>query len=214
MNTQKLTSEQVKQIKRINQRLAQMEKTGYKGSGIYNELLTRITKSGLSLTQSRSGETRISRSMEQKSQYGAFTLQQQLDYVENAPKLADELRKAKRRKDDYFPVGKTPAERVKNKFDFSSRLESHLQDMYFDTYAGNMYGAELRNLAKSGKLRSETYSEIVKLMDDIDETRQKLIDENVPPETSYFEEVEQYDYRSAQRRSILDHWIANHKKNR
>lgn len=213
MKTQTLNELQVKQVKRINQRLAQMEKTGYKDSGIYNALLTRIKKSGLELTLSRSGETRLSRKMEQASQYGAFTLQQQLDYIENAPKLADELRKAKKKKDDYFPVGKTPAERVKNKFEFSARLEEHLQEMYMDTYAGNMYGYELRNLAKGGRLRHETYEEITKLMDEIDETREKLIKEQVPPDSSYFEEVESYDYRGAQRRAIPNDWDASNKTN-
>lgn len=212
--TQTLTPEQVKQIKRINQRLAQMEKTDYKETGIYNELLTRIEKSGIALTKSRSGETRISRKPEHKQQYGMFTLQQQLDYIEHAPKLADELRRAKRRGDDYFPLGETPRERVIKKFDFSARLESHLQDMYQDAYAGNMYGAELRNLAKSGKLRGNTYEELEKLMNEIDDTREKLIAENVSPVASYFEEVEQYDYRGQQRRTIPDNWGTVHKKNR
>ena len=151
IQTQPLTPEQLKQIKRINQRLAQMENTNYKETGIYNELMTRIEKSGIALTKSRSGETRISRKKEHNQQYGLFTLQQQLDYIENAPKLLDELRRAKRRGDDYFPLGETPREKVIKKFDFSARLESHLQDMYQDTYAGNMYGTELKNLATTGK---------------------------------------------------------------
>ena len=78
-----ITTEQEKQIKRINQRLAQMEKTGYGGTGIYNRLVTAILTSGLQTTESRGCNVRLSRAKTQKQGNGLFTFQQNLDYIEN-----------------------------------------------------------------------------------------------------------------------------------
>ena len=148
-----ITTEQEKQIKRINQRLAQMEKTGYKGTSIYNRLVTAILTSGLKTSGSRSGNVRLSRAKRQKEGNGLFTFQQNLDYIENQPKLGDELIKAK--KEDYFR-GETPKERVINKYNFDERLNDFLQQMYDDMNRGNMYAFELENQSRNG-LRNKTY---------------------------------------------------------
>lgn len=179
-----ITSEQEKQIKRINQRLAQMEKSGYKGTGIYNRLVTAILTSGLRTTESRGGNIRLSRAKMQKEGNGLFTFQQNLNYIENQPKLADELRKAK--KENYFR-GKTPKERVIAKFNFQDRLDDFLQQMYDDMNRGNMYAFELEKHSRKG-LRNETYDYLESLMDKIEKTRNKLIEENVNYQLSIFEE--------------------------
>ena len=179
-----ITPEQEKQIKRINQRLAQMEKTGYKGTAIYNKLVTAILTSGLQTSESRGGNVRLSRAKTQKQGNGLFTFQQNLNYIENQPKLATELRKAK--KEDYFR-GKTPKERVINKYNFEERLHDFLQQMYDDMNRGNMYAFELENKSKKG-LRYETYNELDALMDSIEETRNKLIEGQVNYQTSIFED--------------------------
>ena len=179
-----ITSEQEKQIKRINQRLAQMEKTGYEGTGIYNRLVTAILTSGLQTSESRGGNVRLSRSKMQKQGNGLFTFQQNLDYIENQPKLGDELIKAK--KEDYFK-GSTPEERVIAKFNFQDRLDDFLQQMYDDMNRGNMYAFELENQSRKG-LRNVTYDYLESLMNNIEETRNKLIEENVNYQSSIFEE--------------------------
>ena len=179
-----ITTEQEKQIKRINQRLAKMEKIGYKGTGIYNRLVTAILTSGLQTSESRGGNVRLSRSKKQKQGNGLFTFQQNLDYIENQPKLATELRKAK--KQDYFR-GKTPKERVINKYNFEERLDDFLQQMYDDMNRGNMYAFELENQSRKG-LRNETYDYLESLMNNIEKTRNKLIEENVNYQNSIFED--------------------------
>ena len=179
-----ITPEQEKQIKRINQRLAKMEKSGYGGTGIYNRLVAAILTSGLQITESRGGNVRLSRAKMQKEGNGLFTFQQNLNYIENQPKLGDELIKAK--KEDYFK-GDTPKERVINKFDFGERLDDFLQQMYDDMNRGNMYAFELENQARNG-LRNETYDYLESLMDSIEETRNKLIEENVNYQSSIFED--------------------------
>ena len=179
-----ITTEQEKQIKRINQRLAQMEKSGYKGTAIYNKLVTTILTSGLQTSESRGGNVRLSRSKKQKQGNGLFTFQQNLDYIENQPKLATELRKAK--KQDYFR-GKTPKERVINKYNFEERLDDFLQQMYDDMNRGNMYAFELENQSRKG-LRNETYDYLESLMNNIEKTRNKLIEENVNYQNSIFED--------------------------
>ena len=182
-----ISTEQEKQIKRINQRLAQMEKTGYKGTAIYNKLVTAILTSGLQTSESRGGNVRLSRAKMQKEGNGLFTFQQNLNFIENQPKLATELRKAK--KENYFR-GKTPKERVINKYNFEERLHDFLQQMYDDMNRGNMYAFELENKSKKG-LRNETYTELEKLMNRIEETRNKLIEENDIYQDSIFED--EYD---------------------
>ncbi len=179
-----ITPEQEKQIKRINQRLAKMEKTGYEGTGIYNRLATAILTSGLQITQSRDGHVRLSRAKKQKSGNGLFTFQQNLNYIENQPKLGDELIKAK--KEDYFR-GETPKERVIKKYDFEERLNDFLQQMYDDMNRGNMYAFELENQTRKG-LRNETHDYLNSLMDSIEDTRNKLIEENVNYQSSIFED--------------------------
>ena len=179
-----ITTEQEKQIKRINQRLAQMEKTGYEGTGIYNRLVTAILTSGLQTSESREGNVRLSRANKQKEGNGLFTFQQNLDYIENQPKLAIELRKAK--KEDYFK-GDTPKERVIEKYDFEERLNDFLQQMYDDMNRGNMYAFELENKSSKG-LRNETYDYLESLMDNIEEIRNKLIEENANYQDSIFED--------------------------
>ena len=179
-----ITPEQEKQIKRINQRLAKMEKSGYEGTGIYNRLVTAILSSGLQMTESRSGNIRLSRATKQKQGNGLFTFQQNLNYIENQPKLGDELIKAK--KEDYYK-GDTPKERVINKFDFEERLHDFLQQMYDDMNRGNMYAFELENQSRKG-LRNETYDYLESLMNNIEETRNKLIEENVNYQNSIFED--------------------------
>ena len=179
-----ITPEQEKQIKRINQRLAQMEKTGYEGTAIYNRLVTAIITSGLQTSESRGGNVRLSRAKKQKQGNGLFTFQQNLNYIENQPKLGDELIKAK--KEDYFK-GDTPKERVIAKFDFQDRLDDFLQQMYDDMNRGNMYAFELDNQSRKG-LRNETYDYLESLMNNIEETRNKLIEENVNYQDSIFEE--------------------------
>ena len=179
-----ITPEQEKQIKRINQRLAQMEKTGYKGTAIYNRLATAILTSGLQISESRSGNVRLSRAKKQKSGNGLFTFQQNLDYIENQPKLGDELIKAK--KEDYFK-GSAPKERVINKYNFEERLNDFLQQMYDDMNRGNMYAFELENQSRKG-LRNETYDYLETLMNSIEETRNQLIEEQVNYQSSIFEE--------------------------
>ena len=179
-----ITPEQEKQIKRINQRLAQMEKTGYKGTAIYNRLVTAILTSGLQTSESRGGNVRLSRAKKQKSGNGLFTFQQNLDYIENQPKLRDELIKAK--KEDYFK-GETPKERVIAKFNFQDRLDDFLQQMYDDMNRGNMYAFELENKASKG-LRNETYDYLETLMNSIEKTRNQLIEEQVNYQSSIFED--------------------------
>ncbi len=179
-----ISVEQEKQIKRINQRLAKMEKTGYEGTGIYNQLVTAILTSGLQTSESRGGKVRLSRAKKQKAGNGIFTFQQNLDYIEKQPKLGDELLKAK--KEDYFR-GETPKERVINKFDFEERLHDFLQQMYDDMNRGNMYAFELENQSRKG-LRNETYDYLESLMNNIEKTRNELIDENVNYQSSIFED--------------------------
>ena len=179
-----ISYEQEKQIKRINQRLAQMEKTGYKGTAIYNKLVTAILTSGLQTSESRGGNVRLSRAKKQKSGNGLFTFQQNLDYIENQPKLGDELIKAK--KQDYYK-GDTPRERVVEKFNFEERLHNFLEQMYDDMNRGNMYAFELENQSRNG-LRNETYNYLESLMNNIEETRNKLIEENVNYQDSIFED--------------------------
>ena len=179
-----ITTEQEKQIKRINQRLAQMEKTGYEGTGIYNRLVTAIMTSGLQTTESREGNVRLSRAKMQKEGNGLFTFQQNLDFIEKQPKLGDELIKAK--KEDYFE-GSTPKERVIEKYDFEERLNDFLQQMYDDMNRGNMYAFELETQSTNG-LRNVTYDYLKSLMDSIEETRNTLIEENVNYQNSIFED--------------------------
>ena len=179
-----ITPEQEKQIKRINQRLAQMEKTGYKGTAIYNKLATAILTSGLQISESRGGNVRLSRAKKQKQGHGLFTFQQNLDYIENQPKLGYELIKAK--KEDYFK-GSTPKERVINKYNFEERLQDFLQQMYDDMNRGNMYAFELENKSSKG-LRNETYDYLETLMNRIEETRNQLIEEQVNYQSSIFED--------------------------
>lgn len=183
-----ITPEQEKQIKRINQRLAKMEKTGYKGTGIYNKLVTAILTSGLQTSKSRGGDVRLSRAKKQKAGNGLFTFQQNLNYIENQPKLATELHKAK--KEDYFK-GDTPKERVISKFNFRERLDDFLQQMYDDMNRGNMYAFELANQSRKG-LRNETYDYLESLMNNIEETRNKLIEENVNYQNSIFEDYNDF----------------------
>lgn len=188
-----LTPDDIKVIKRINQRLQYMEDNGYEETTLYKDLQKRIHKSGLNLSTSKSGKPRISRALNQDIKKGLFTVEENLKYIENAKSLSEERKKAK--SNDYFE-GKTVKERIINKSKFEERLQEHIDGMYIEAMSGNKYAMQLHDAIKSTGLRKVSYSEIISIMNNIDDFRNR----NKPEPTSIiFNEVDNYDNFSSRR---------------
>ena len=188
-----LTPDDIKAIKRINQRLQYMEDNGYEDTTLYKDLQKRINKSGLNLSTSKTGKPRLSRSINQNIKKGIFTVEENLKYVEKAKSLSEERKKAK--SNDYFE-GKTVKERIINKSKFEERLQDHIDDMYLEAMSGNIYAKQLLNMVKIKGLRKYSYSEINAIMDKIDNFRNN----NKPEPTSIiFNEDDNNDNFSSRR---------------
>ena len=81
-----LDNEQIKQIKRINRRLAQMEESGYKDTSLYNDLLIRIEQSGLQIREDKNGNTRLSQSAKQEVNFN-INIDLTLNWIERVKTL-------------------------------------------------------------------------------------------------------------------------------
>lgn len=189
-----LTPDDIKSIKRINQRLQYMEDNGYDETTLYTDLQKRIHKSGLNLSTSKNGKPRLSRALNQDIKKGLFTVEENLNYIENAKSLSEERKKAKSK--DYFE-GKTVKERIINKSKFEERLQEHIEEMYLETMSGNISAAQLLNMIKIKGLRKYSYSEINSIMDRIDDFR----DNNKPEPTSIIFNGDDYNDNFSSRRN-------------
>lgn len=189
-----LTPDDIKSIKRINQRLQYMEDNGYEETSLYTDLQKRIHKSGLNLSTSKTGKPRLSRSLNQDIKQGIFTVEENLKYIENAKSLSEERKKAKSK--EYFD-GKTVKERIINKSKFEERLQEHIDGMYFEAMSGNKYAMQLHDVIKSKGLRKVNYSEIISIMNNIDNFR----NDNKPEPTSIIFNGDDYNDNFISRRN-------------
>lgn len=188
-----LTTDDIKVIKRINQRLQYMEDKGYEETNIYKDLQKRILKSGLNLSTSKTGKPRLSRALNQDIKKGLFTVEENLNYIENAKSLSEERKKAKSK--DYFE-GETVKDRIINKSKFEDRLQEHIDSMYLEAMSGNKYAMQLHYTIKSTGLRKVNYSEIISIMNNIDDFRNN---NNPEPTSIIFNEDDSSDNFSSRR---------------
>lgn len=202
-----LTTDDIKAIKRINQRLQYMEDKGYEETNIYKDLQKRIAKSGLNLSTSKTGKLRLSRAINQDIKKGLFTVQQNLEYVERARTLSEERKVI--REQPY--EGKTIKEKLINKSNFEERLQSHIDDLYTDYMSGNKFSAKLYDYVKGG-FKNKSYTTANIIMNLIDNYRETHRPE--PTENPIFKGGNMYDYLMERRKNKQRNKRNRNKKNR
>ena len=162
-----LNYEQIKQIKRINRRLAQMEESGYNDTSLYKDLLIRIEQSGLQIREDKKGNTRLSQSVKQEINNN-INVDSTLKWIERVKTLKDAQK-------DYRKIF------IGNKYDFydefkkyielKDRIKAYIED--YDSMVISETSSELHKKATGGKIRHMTYEEIEEMLNKIDEEKDK-----------------------------------------
>ena len=162
-----LNNEQIKQIKRINRRLAQMEESGYKDTSLYTDLLIRIEQSGLQVREDKKGNTRISQSAKQEVNSN-INIDSTLNWIERVKTLKNaqkDYRKIfKGNKDDFY-------DEFKKYLQLRARIQDYIDD--YDSMTISMTSRELHKKATEGKIRHMTYEELEEMLNIIDEEKDK-----------------------------------------
>lgn len=158
-----LSNEDVKGIKRINQRLTQLEKSGFQNTTLYTDLIQRAEDVGIEIRYNKNGNPRLSQSKNQN------ITTKDIARVERVKKLKDFLKDIKEKNLDvknYKEIKKLALKALS--------IRERLKD-YIDNYENDMMSISSRKLHKyatSGYIRKMTYEELEDIMNLIDEEKQ------------------------------------------
>ena len=162
-----LNNEQIKQIKRINRRLAQMEESGYKDTSLYNGLIIRIEQSGLQVREDKKGNTRLSQSAKQEINNN-INVDSTLKWIERVITLKNAQKRYRKifkgDKDDFF-------DEFKKYIQIRDRIKDYIED--YDSMEISMTSRELHKKATGGLIRNMTYEELEEMLNKIDEEKDK-----------------------------------------
>lgn len=162
-----LNYEQIKQIKRINRRLAQMEESGYEDTSLYNDLLIRIEQSGLQVRKDKKGNTRISQSAKQEINNN-INVDSTLKWIERVKTLKNAQKDYRKLftgdKDDFY-------DEFKKYIQLKDRIKSYIED--YDSMVISTSSSDLHKKATDGKIRHMTYEELEEILNKIDEEKDK-----------------------------------------
>lgn len=162
-----LNYEQIKQIKRINRRLTQMEESGYKDTSLYSDLLIRIEKSGLQVREDKKGNTRISQSAKQEINKN-INVDSTLKWIERVKTLKNAQKDYRKifigNKDDFY-------DEFKKYIQLKDRIKAYIED--YDSMAISTTSSDLHKKATNGKIRHMTYEELEDMLNKIDEEKDK-----------------------------------------
>ena len=162
-----LNNEQIKQIKRINRRLAQMEESGYNDTSLYNDLLIRIEQSGLQIREDKHGNTRLSQSAKQEinNNINVDSTLKWIERVKTLKKAQKDYRKIfKGNKDDFY-------DEFKKYIQLRDRIKDYIED--YDSMTISSTSRELHKKATAGEIRHLTYEELEEMLNKIDDEKEK-----------------------------------------
>lgn len=162
-----LNNEQIKQIKRINRRLAQMEESGYNDTSLYTDLLIRIEQSGLQVREDKKGNTRISQSAKQEINNN-INVDSTLKWIERVKTLKDAQKDYRKifigNKDNFY-------DEFKKYIQLKDRIKAYIED--YDSMVISTTSSELHKKATDGKIKHMTYEELEEMLNKIDEEKDK-----------------------------------------
>ena len=180
-----LNYEQIKQIKRINRRLAQMEESGYSDTSLYNDLLIRIEKSGLQIREDNKGNTRLSQSAKQEIN-NSINVDSTLKWIERVKTLKqaqkDYRKDFKGNKNKFY-------EDFKKYLNLKDRIKAYIED--YDSMSISTTSKKFHQFATNGKIRYMTYEELEEMLNQIEEEKNKYynqMEEEQEPEFIPFNE--------------------------
>lgn len=160
-----LNNEQIKQIKRINRRLAQMEESEYKDTSLYNDLLIRIEQSGLQIREDKNGNTRLSQSAKQEINNNIN--------VDSTLKWIERVKTLKQAQKDYrkdFKGDKNKFyEDFKKYLNLKDRIKAYIED--YDSMQISTTSRKLHQFATNGKIRHMSYEELEEMLNQIEEEK-------------------------------------------
>lgn len=182
-----LNNEQIKQIKRINRRLAQMEESGYKDTSLYKDLLIRIEQSGLQIREDKNGNTRLSQSAKQEVNSN-INIDSTLKWIERVKTLKNAQRDYRKifkgKKDDFY-------DEFKKFIQLKERIKDYIED--YDSMVISTTSRDLHINATNGKIRHMSYEELEEMINQIDEEKNQyynqMEDEQVPEFTPFSEDL-------------------------
>ena len=160
-----ISNEQIKQIKRINRRLAQMEESGYNDTSLYNDLLIRIEQSGLQIREDKKGNTRLSQSAKQKVNSN-INVDSTLNWTERVKTLKqaqkDYRKEFKGDKNKFY-------EDFKKYLNLKDRIKAYIED--YDSMSISTTSKKLHQFATNGNIRHMSYEELEEMINQIDEEK-------------------------------------------
>lgn len=166
-----LNYEQIKQIKRINRRLAQMEESGYKDTSLYNDLLIRLEQSGLQIREDKNGNTRLSQSAKQEVNSN-INVDSTLNWIERVKTL----KKAQKDYRNDFKGDKNKFyEDFKKYLNLKDRIKAYIED--YDSMSISTASKKLHQFATNGKIRHMTYEELEEMLNQIEEEKNKYYEQ-------------------------------------
>lgn len=173
-----ITNEQLKQIKRINRRLAQMEESGYKDTQLYTDLLMRVENSGINTRVDKNGNIRLSQSLNQEAT-GIYDVDTNLNWIERVQTLKQAQKRFRQE------LKNSPELKEFFKGDFSTmfrqslNLKMNLQQAIDDYEAMeiSVTSRKFHQFATQGKLRRMSYEEIDEYLRSIEREKQEAYEE-------------------------------------
>lgn len=160
-----LDNEQIKQIKRINRRLAQMEESGYKDTSLYNDLLIRIEQSGLQTREDKNGNTRLSQSAKQEVNSN-INIDSTLNWIERVKTLKQAQKDYRK---DFKGDKNKFYEDFKKYLNLKDRIKAYIED--YDSMQISTTSRKLHQFATNGKIRHMTYEELEEMLNQIEEEK-------------------------------------------
>ena len=162
-----LNYEQIKQIKRINRRLAQMEESGYSDTSLYNDLLIRIEQSGLQIREDKKGNIRLSQSVKQEIKSN-INVDSTLNWIERVKTLKQAQKDFRK---DFNGDKNKFYEDFKKYLIIKDRIKAYIQD--YDSMSISTTSKKLHQFATNGKIRHMSYEELEEMLNQIEEEKNK-----------------------------------------
>ena len=153
-----LNYEQIKQIKRINRRLAQMEESGYNETSLYNDLLIRIEQSGLQIREDKKGNIRLSQSAKQEVNSN-INIDSTLNWIERVKTLKQAQKDYRK---DFKGDKKKFYEDFKKYLNIKDRIKAYIED--YDSMQISTTSKKLHQFATNGKIRHMSYEELEEML--------------------------------------------------
>lgn len=182
-----LNNEQIKQIKRINRRLAQMEESGYQNTSLYTDLLIRIEQSGLQIREDKKGKTRLSQSVKQDINSN-INVDSTLNWIERVKTLKQAQKDYRK---DFKGDKNKFYEDFKKYLNLKDRIKAYIED--YDSMSISTTSKKLHQFAANGKIRHMSYEEIEEMLNQIEEEKNQyynqMEDEQEPEFTPFSEDI-------------------------